>query len=329
MTWLWTAIPILLVLVAAGILSFVYWDWLNGDCQNESGSSVIRNLVLTVAAVIALPLAIWRGVVADRQAKTAQGSLQNERYQKGAEMLGSKELSIRLGGIYALARLAQEHPEDYHMQIMSLLCASVRTSPDPDPDPTQIIGQEEVRKDIQAIMTEILGRNKAQIKIEKKEQYRLNLSGVQLRRADLYEATLSGATLIEANLNDTTLIFADLSEANLRRARLISADLTNANLSKTILSEAVLIKANLSNANLSGTKLTSATLSNANLSNANLSNAKLIEANLSNANLRGCVGLTQEQIDQTVANIDSPPNIEGVADANTGNPLVWRGRPIT
>ena len=125
MTWLWIAIPTLLVLVAAGVLSFVYWYWLNGDCQNESGSSVIRNLVLIVAAVIALPLAIWRGVVADRQAKTAQSSLLNERYQKGAEMLGSKELPVRLGGIYALARLAQEHPEDYHTQIMSLLCAFV------------------------------------------------------------------------------------------------------------------------------------------------------------------------------------------------------------
>ena len=32
-------------------------------------------------------------------------------------MLGSKEFSVRLGGIYALARLAREHPADYHTPI--------------------------------------------------------------------------------------------------------------------------------------------------------------------------------------------------------------------
>ena len=41
-------------------------------------------------------------------------------------MLGSKDLPVRLGGIYALADLSREHPEDYHTKIMSLLCAFVR-----------------------------------------------------------------------------------------------------------------------------------------------------------------------------------------------------------
>ena len=41
-------------------------------------------------------------------------------------MLGSEQLSVRLGGIYALARLAREDPGDYHTQIMSLLCAFIR-----------------------------------------------------------------------------------------------------------------------------------------------------------------------------------------------------------
>ena len=51
-------------------------------------------------------LAVWRSIVAERQADTAQQSLLNERYQKGAEMLGNEVLSVRMGGIYALGRLA-------------------------------------------------------------------------------------------------------------------------------------------------------------------------------------------------------------------------------
>ena len=57
---------------------------------------------------------------------TAEQSLLNERYQRGAEMLGSDVLSVRLDGIYALDRLAAEQPASYHIQIMQLFCAFAR-----------------------------------------------------------------------------------------------------------------------------------------------------------------------------------------------------------
>ena len=111
------------IVIAASALVTMFGGWLSGG---ESGSTAIRNIVLVVAGLIALPLAIWRGVVAERQPNTAQQSLRNERYQKGAEMLGSEVLSVRLGGIYALQRLAEDCPEEYHIQIMHLFCAFVR-----------------------------------------------------------------------------------------------------------------------------------------------------------------------------------------------------------
>ena len=52
----------------------------------------------------------------------------NERYQQGAEMLGSDVLAVRLGGIYALQRLAGEHPQQSHIQIMQAFCAFIRQS---------------------------------------------------------------------------------------------------------------------------------------------------------------------------------------------------------
>ena len=65
-------------------------DWLS---NLESWSTIIRNFGLVIAAVIALWFAKKRIVVSDRQAETAQRGLLNERYQKGAEMLGSRVLS--------------------------------------------------------------------------------------------------------------------------------------------------------------------------------------------------------------------------------------------
>ena len=94
----------------------------------ESRSTTARNVGILFFGLIAIGVAIWRSIVADRQAKAAlyqveisRRSLLNERYQRGAEMLGSKVLSVRLGGIYALQRLAQEDPEQYRDQIVGLL----------------------------------------------------------------------------------------------------------------------------------------------------------------------------------------------------------------
>ena len=118
---LWFAVLVLIVLLAVIGLSVEHWEWLNGP-----NSATVRNIGLLAVGVIAILLAFWRSNVAERQAETAQAGLLNERYQKGAEMLGSGVLSVRLGGIYALKRLAEEHPKEFHIQIIELFCAFVR-----------------------------------------------------------------------------------------------------------------------------------------------------------------------------------------------------------
>ena len=110
------------LLVFGVVMVCQHWEWI----VTESGSTIIRNLGLVIGGLIAIGFGIWRGVVASRQAKTSQRGLLNERYQKGTEMLGSEVLSVRLGGIYALQRLAEDDPVQYHVQIMRLLCAFVR-----------------------------------------------------------------------------------------------------------------------------------------------------------------------------------------------------------
>ena len=286
---------------------------MNGEIQNslsnwESWSTIVRNYGLVIAAVIALPLAIWRSFVATRQAETAQRSLLNERYQKGAEMLGSEGLSVRLGGIYALWRLAEEYPEEYYILTMHLFCAFVR-------DPTRkaveaglidgglftsdaefTSGEEEadeedgiarpprVRDDVQAIIDLIRKRSEKHITVEREADFRLDLRAAKLR-------------------------FASLASMSLARTLLVKADLSNAILNGTI---------------LSGANLYNAVLSGANLEDVNLRGAILKGADLSEANLKNCKGLTREQLDGAVAPDAPPPNLTGVVDVNTGEPLVWR-----
>ncbi len=296
-------------LIALVVISTVFRDWVTGG---ESGSTTIRNIGLVAGGVIALWLAFWRSRVAELQAATAQRTLSNQLYQQGADMLNSEELSVRLDGIYTLERLAKDEPERYHIQIMSRLCAFVRHPTQEEPKPTT--SHPRLREDVQAAMTAIATPT-SWIKrpaLERTANFKLDLN-----RADLAGVRLMGASLDGADLTDATLIGATIDIAHLSDARLSGANLTRARLSF-----ATLTNANLFDANLTGTDLSRAKLTDTDLSYANLS-----ETNLSEASLAGTTSLTQAQLDQACADPDNPPKLDGVVDAETNKPLVWRGGP--
>lgn len=317
-----------------------FWDWIRLTGNGvESGSTTIRNIGLVVAGLIALPLAIWRSMVAQKQSDVAQQSLLNERYQQGAEMLGSDVLSVRLGGIYALRRLAEEHPEQYHIQAMRLLCAFVR-----NPTKDEIIqpGEDsQPRHDVQIALDAICACHEVNTAIDSVNQFWLDFRDADLRGAKLQSVDLSvklsfsGKTFAE--IINSHISGADFAQAQLNSARMFSAKLPRANFSESDLSRTDLAYADLSGsrlwrADLSGAGLQGADLSGASLRRANLSRAYLGKANLSGAELSDdefpeskVRGLTQAQLDEAVADPDNPPKLEGVLDAETGEQLVWRG----
>ena len=311
----WWITGIVAVLVIGLVLSWRSWEELQGD--QDSLSTTIRNLGLVIGGIIAILLAVWRSVVASSQADTAQQGLLNERYQKGAEMLGSNVLSVRLGGIYALERLAAEHPKRYHIQVMNLFCSYVR-NPTKSTDEgrqatlvTEPAGKEgrqhesaQMREDIQAVMAAIGDRGEIGIAIERREEFTLDLHGADLSFARLSGANLAGADLSLANLRhasffDTTPSGPDLSTPipsgpNQPQARIgipgssipldfAGVESRQANLSGSILSGADLSDAFLLGADLSGAQLVKANLSNGKLIRVNLRKAVLLSADLAGA----------------------------------------------
>ena len=199
------------VLGIGTLLSWAFWEDLHSE--QESLSTTIRNLGLVIGGIIAMLLAVWRSQVATRQADTAQQGLLNERHQQGAEMLGSEVLSVRLAGVYALHRLAEEHPEEYHIQIMNLLCAFVRH---PTKDESLTVNQPppySMREDVRVVATTIGSRREAGLAIEKREGYRLDLRRADLSGLVLFQSNLAKADLREANLAPTGFFEVDLSGA--------------------------------------------------------------------------------------------------------------------
>ncbi len=300
-SFFWFALTALILLSAGLWFTYWQWDWLNSEASTTvSNSETLRNVGLLLAGALAFVFAGWRAWVAERQVVAAEGSLLNERYQKGADMLGSDSLSVRLAGIYALQQLVEQQPEQFHIQILKLFCAFARH---PTEIETELSGDEKPRntsprsrEDVRAAMKAISVRNKAGILLERRSCFRLDL-----RLADLRDARLMNADLSHAILTDADLSGAWLEDANLSYAW-------------------------LDGANLSGCRLGGANLSGADLWDTNPSGSFLVQAQ-DHEQVKGrkiANGLTQDQLDWACA--DTPPALNGVLDTTTGKPLEWRGR---
>ncbi|AOY82146.1 pentapeptide repeat-containing protein [Moorena producens JHB] len=246
-------------------------------------------------------------------------------FNNALEWLSSDQIALRLGGIYALERIAKVSAED-HWKIMEILSTFVRyQSPwkihvevqkqiDELSSPLQITEDQKLPIDIQGALT-VIGRRDSSKELEDQK--------IDLRHATLMGANLTEANLQEAYLSGSKLQGACLNQANLKGAYVIGANLEGADFNQANLQGAYLIKANLTDAclfdaNLEGAFLRRAKLEKAILWNANLQGASLIEANLQQtnleganlqgtdlrgANLQGAKNLTQKQIE--LAHIDS------------------------
>ncbi|WP_322755902.1 pentapeptide repeat-containing protein [Frankia sp. Cas3] len=218
-----------------------------------------------------------------------------DRYTAAVTQLGSDTLDVRLGGLYALERIAVDSPAD-HRTVVEVLSAFVRehTIPDrpgtlrrqrtrpvpaaPPADGAKLTEPAGPDTDIQAALT-VLGRLPARAGVP-----RADLTGAVLTGAVLTGAVLTGASLFEA-----TLTHADLGGVDLTGADLVAATLTGADLSRTTLTGADLGGATLTRADLTGAVLTGADLVAATLTRADLTGAVLTDAQLVGATLTGAV----------------------------------------
>jgi uncharacterized protein YjbI with pentapeptide repeats len=165
-----------------------------------------------------------------QQQQASHELLISNQVSKGFEQLGSHEVIVQLGGIYALEGVMNAS-EQYHQPVLEALCAFVR-----DKTKTEVKGDQPPATEVQAALT-VIGRRRSS---------RLDL-------VDLSYAKIPSVDLPHANLFHANLYFADL-----KGAHLINADLRATDLRGTDLAGADLSDADLSHAELLGTRLRSA-----------------------------------------------------------------------
>lgn len=278
-------------------------------------------VIQAVTAITAIGALIFTNLSLDA---TREG-----QYTKAVEQLGQQgadRLQVRLGGIYALERLAVDSPRD-QPTVVQVLSAFIRTTTARVPQDSRhrpACPDRAVPPDVEAALRVIASRDTAQdggavvdlstacldaatpmITYQAGGMATLGMSGV-----DLEGARLSGARLL-----GTSLTNADLERTDLRHAILAGTWLTKARLLDAGLDQAVLFAADLGEANLAGAKLTGAGLDSANLQRANLAGADLSGADLSGADL---LGADLSGADLTGVVHDAQTRVDGVVtDAKT------------
>jgi Pentapeptide repeats (8 copies) len=264
--------------------------------RNDVRTTLLQGLGTLVAVA---------GIIVTLRANNQRGQA-TERFVSAVDQLGNDRLEVRIGGIYALERIATDSRDD-HPTIMEILTGFVRGhSPWRPAHPAQEDwGAADTEAwpamtptDVQAAMTVVGRRNPAHDPAEMRLDLSAvdlrglvlpiaNLSGVSLQRANLERAMLDGAHLEHAYLAGAYLAGAHLEHAYLAGAYLAGANLAGANLAGANLAGARLDSANLQNALLGGALLHGASLREADLRQADLSGADLLEADLSGADLTG------------------------------------------
>jgi uncharacterized protein YjbI with pentapeptide repeats len=272
---------------------FVHDRSLDGlKAQNEVRATLLQGLggvVLLVGAYFT-----YRQVVnGRRQLQIALQGQITERFTRAIDQLGHAQVDIRLGGIYALERIAYDSSAD-RPTIREVLTAFVRShAPWPPSLPGQYVAtapmaevpELEVRApDVQACL-KVLDRGG--FAHPEGHDDRLDLHAADLRHAHLQNVNLKRANLLKSNLGGANLVEAHLEAAVLSDARLEAADLFHANLEGANLRGAHLERASLRGATLKGANLLQTNLRGADLLAAGLDGTHLFQTNLEGAKLRG------------------------------------------
>jgi hypothetical protein len=156
----------------------------------------------------------------EEQLRLAQEAQATQSFGKAIDQLGSKQLEVRMGGLYALGRFAEKSDKDKH-EIAQILSAYIRIhSPWPPPKDSayaksriDTVPRMRLRApDVQIALTRLGTLT------DNGRSYGFVLRSVDLRMADLRDLHLEGSDLRESYVGGADLRDVHLEESDLRGA---------------------------------------------------------------------------------------------------------------
>jgi len=230
-------------------------------------------LVQGIGGLLVLITASIAGAFTWEQIKVTRDGQLTDRYTKAVDQLGNdKSADTRIGGVYALDRIARNSPIDRHaianvLNAFVLERARLPSVAVPDARTSSGAGRG------------VAGRESGQ------EGRLEGLLPLPWRRAEVQAAVdVLGQELFEGMV---VLPFVDLRKAVLEEAKFVNSVFRSASLAGSVLTAADFRGATLEDARLEKANLQNAKLQGADLRNARLYGADLLGANLDGADIRG------------------------------------------
>jgi hypothetical protein len=221
----------------AGAQERIQLQQAQSQLANDARASVLQGLAGLLVVVGAV--ATWRQVYISREGQIT------ERFTRAVDQLGSGNVDVRIGGIYALERIAKNSRADRNA-IQYLLGAFVRNharwpvgAPDGPQHPTATVDRHltwlSIRAPDIAAAVGALGRRTPSpdarvLYLSRTDLRGLELEGAELTGIQMRHANLARARLRGVRLNRSDLVDTDLRRADLQYTRLSGADLTGAHL---------------------------------------------------------------------------------------------------
>lgn len=263
------------IAVAVGAWAIIVWlpaqlvaqGGLSGKDLLDAENDARGSLISTVGGLVLLGGLVFtaRSYLATREGKVT------DRYTAAVNQLGDDHLVVRLGGIYALERIARDSERD-RKTIIDILAALVRETARPP-------AEQQPAPDVTAAL-EVLSRLPGadlvrEIDLRGVNLESLRLDGLVLPGADLTRACFKAAHLPAADLRKAILDFADLTGATMSAAKIADARGT----------QAIFASATLDGADLRGASFVGATFEAASMAAVDLRRADLGSAVLDGATL--------------------------------------------
>lgn len=285
---------------------------------DSSGSISSLGLGALVVALLSAPFVIWRSWVAHQDYKVKEQGHITDRLNKAVEGLGAEKtvkqvggegttcseftqpnLEVRIGSIYALERIAQDSLRD-HIQIMEILCAYIRENAPRNESAYRKHAANEPRVDIQIAIT-VIGRRRAdQLVLERRLDYRLDLTKTNLQKVEfsnldfsyanfsnarLEEVKFKHSILVDTNFSKSTLEYARLDYSKLNDAKFVGTKLLECKMRYVNLSDAILSYLSLEKVFLTGAKFWSTVFEEVDFEGVNIKDASFQEVFLEGADL--------------------------------------------
>jgi uncharacterized protein YjbI with pentapeptide repeats len=198
--------------------------------QFIGGLALVIGLFFTWWNLLATQKAAQDNLInAQQTLSIAQDGQITDRFSKAIEQLGNANAAVRLGGIYALERIAHDSQRDYTI-VFEVLTAFVREHARCEPTTETTGSYEPAPADIQAILTTIGRRQPPYGAIEESPIFlaQVKLINLHLERANLttgifWDTRFDGSPLVEANLDGARLTGASFLQCNMQRATLKGA----------------------------------------------------------------------------------------------------------